>query len=96
MVEHDLAKVGVAGSSPVFRSKILSVARGFFLSSRTALVVIPGTDRIVPPGSARALAAALPKAEAMTPAAGHIGMMVGGRAEREVWQPIAAWLRKAA
>jgi polyhydroxyalkanoate synthase len=60
-----------------------------------ALVVIPDTDRIVPPGSARALAAALPKAEAMTPAAGHIGMMVGGRAEREVWQPIASWLRKA-
>ena len=23
LVEHDLAKVGVAGSSPVFRSKIL-------------------------------------------------------------------------
>ena len=58
-----------------------------------ALVVIPDTDRIVPPGSARALAAALPNAQAMTPAAGHIGMMVGGRAERGVWQPIAAWLR---
>jgi polyhydroxyalkanoate synthase subunit PhaC len=60
-----------------------------------ALVLIPGTDRIVPPGSARALAAALPMAETMTPAAGHIGMMVGGRAERDVWQPIAAWLRTA-
>ncbi|MEX1108855.1 MAG: hypothetical protein WEC00_08100, partial [Dongiaceae bacterium] len=58
-----------------------------------ALVVIPDTDRIVPPGSARALAATLPRATPMTPAAGHIGMMVGGRAEREVWQPIAAWLR---
>ena len=31
LVEHDLAKVGVAGSSPVFRSKILSnVERHFF------------------------------------------------------------------
>ncbi|MEX2200441.1 MAG: alpha/beta fold hydrolase [Dongiaceae bacterium] len=58
-----------------------------------ALVVIPDTDRIVPPGSARALAATLPRAQPMTPAAGHIGMMVGGRAEREVWQPIATWLR---
>ena len=60
-----------------------------------ALVVIPDTDRIVPPGSARALAAVMPKAAAMTPAAGHIGMMVGSRAEREVWRPIVSWLRAA-
>jgi hypothetical protein len=31
LVEHDLAKVGVAGSSPVFRSN-LPLKRGFFLS----------------------------------------------------------------
>ncbi len=37
MVEHDLAKVGVAGSSPVFRSRSpLLIKRGFFL---VALVV---------------------------------------------------------
>ena len=30
LVEHDLAKVGVAGSSPVFRSRILPVIRGDF------------------------------------------------------------------
>ena len=36
MVEHDLAKVGVAGSSPVFRSKSpLLTKRGFFLSSNS-------------------------------------------------------------
>jgi hypothetical protein len=29
LVEHDLAKVGVAGSSPVFRSKTLSAERVF-------------------------------------------------------------------
>ena len=29
LVEHDLAKVGVAGSSPVSRSKILSVREVF-------------------------------------------------------------------
>ncbi len=40
MVEHDLAKVGVAGSSPVFRSKIPNFGSGFFLSlSIDALVV---------------------------------------------------------
>jgi hypothetical protein len=30
LVEHDLAKVGVAGSSPVFRSEISSLAEDFF------------------------------------------------------------------
>jgi polyhydroxyalkanoate synthase len=60
-----------------------------------SLVVIPGEDRIVPPGSARVLATLLPHVTAMTPAAGHIGMMVGGRARREVWQPIADWMGRA-
>jgi hypothetical protein len=35
LVEHDLAKVGVAGSSPVFRSEILSLKRGDFLFVET-------------------------------------------------------------
>src|SRR5688572_2919702 len=30
LVEHDLAKVGVAGSSPVFRSEIVPTQSGFF------------------------------------------------------------------
>jgi hypothetical protein len=33
LVEHDLAKVGVAGSSPVFRSDPLSHGRGFFFDT---------------------------------------------------------------
>ena len=56
------------------------------------LVVIPHQDRIVPPGSALALASALPKAQVLRPPTGHIGMMAGGRAEGEVWQPVASWL----
>ena len=40
MVEHDLAKVGVAGSSPVFRSKNPVLRTGiFFKSDEDALVV---------------------------------------------------------
>ena len=35
MVEHDLAKVGVAGSSPVFRSKILKILGEFFVGGTT-------------------------------------------------------------
>ncbi len=57
-----------------------------------ALVVVPAHDRIVPPASAEALVERLPKAEAMTPALGHIGMIVGSRAEAAVWRPLARWL----
>jgi polyhydroxyalkanoate synthase len=58
-----------------------------------ALCVIPAQDRIVPPNSAAALAAALPRVESLRPAAGHIGMVVGSRAERSVWQPLMTWIK---
>jgi polyhydroxyalkanoate synthase len=57
------------------------------------LCVIPAHDRIVPPESAKALAAAIPGAQSMTPAAGHIGMVVGTRARKEVWEPLLTWLK---
>jgi polyhydroxyalkanoate synthase len=59
-----------------------------------ALVVVPSRDRIVPPRSAEALAAALPNATVMRPPLGHIGMTTGGAAPQAVWQPIAAWLHE--
>ena len=59
-----------------------------------SLVVIPDQDRIVPPASAEALAAALPRAEALRPAAGHIGMIVGGAAIERLYQPLIAWLSR--
>ena len=58
-----------------------------------ALCVVPGADRIVPPASAEALAAAIPAARVLRPAAGHIGMVVSAGAARRVWQPTARWLR---
>ena len=61
-----------------------------------ALAMVPSTDRIVPPKSALALAQRLPRGETMTPAAGHIGMMVGGSARAKVWDPLDAWLRRIA
>lgn len=61
-----------------------------------ALVVIPAQDRIVPPESAESLAAALPHGERMTPPLGHIGMVVGSRAETMLWEPLAAWIERAA
>ena len=64
--------------------------------SLAALVVVPGRDRIVPPESAEALARALPRAERMDPPLGHIGMIVGSRAEPLLWRPLADWIGAAA
>jgi polyhydroxyalkanoate synthase len=57
-----------------------------------ARVVLPRRDRIVPPHSAMPLAAAIPQAEVLRPALGHIGMMASAEAPATVWQPIADWL----
>jgi polyhydroxyalkanoate synthase subunit PhaC len=61
-----------------------------------SLAMVPSADRIVPPKSALSLAQRLPRCETMTPAAGHIGMMVGGSARAKVWDPLDAWLRRIA
>ncbi len=58
------------------------------------LVVIPANDRIVPPETALALYDKLDPdiRTAQRPAAGHIGMMVGSRAQSSTWQPLIDWL----
>lgn len=56
------------------------------------LGIIPAQDRIVPPASAQALIDAIPGAESLSPNAGHIGMVVGGRAETQLWKPLTEWL----
>jgi polyhydroxyalkanoate synthase subunit PhaC len=57
-----------------------------------AFVAVPERDRIVPPDSARPLARLIPRAVLHEPAAGHIGMAAGGRAEAALWRPLLAWL----
>jgi poly(3-hydroxyalkanoate) synthetase len=57
-----------------------------------ALLALPQGDRIVPPKSAEALAAAIPGATVLRPAAGHVGMVVGRKAGAGLWEPLAAWL----
>jgi polyhydroxyalkanoate synthase subunit PhaC len=59
---------------------------------KPALVVVPARDRIVPPASAIALAAVLPRVSRLDPPLGHIGMIVGRHAAQAVWDPLAAWL----
>ncbi len=56
------------------------------------LVVIPGTDRIVPPASAAAILPRLQRAQRLDPALGHIGMVVGRGAETALWRPLADWI----
>ncbi len=57
-----------------------------------AFVAVPGRDRIVPPESARPLAALIPGAVLHSPAAGHVGMVAGGRAELVLWRPLSEWI----
>lgn len=57
-----------------------------------SLAVIPDQDRIVPPGSALALAKALPDCRILRAPTGHIGMMSGGRAAAAVWRPVSDWI----
>lgn len=59
-----------------------------------ALAMVPAGDRIVPPKSALGLAQRLRRGETQAPAAGHIGMMVGGGARTKVWDPLEAWIRR--
>jgi polyhydroxyalkanoate synthase len=56
-------------------------------------IAIPSRDRIVPPDSARALAAALPQAHVHMARAGHVGMVAGQSAEAVLWRPLLEWLR---
>ncbi|WP_247893711.1 alpha/beta fold hydrolase [Azospirillum endophyticum] len=56
------------------------------------LALIPERDRIVPPASALALAAAIPGARMLRPPLGHIGMVVSAGAETGVWNPLTDWL----
>ncbi len=58
-----------------------------------ALVVTAIPDRIVPEQVALPLAELLPNATLMRLAAGHVGMVVGSKAKRLLWQPLAAWLQ---
>lgn len=60
------------------------------------LCVVPAQDRIVPPASATALAEAIPGAERLAPAVGHIGMVVSARSEKTVWQPLLTWIKAQA
>ena len=57
------------------------------------LCVASRADTLVPYASATGLFADAPRARLLRPRAGHVGMIVGRTAEREVWDPVARWLK---
>lgn len=59
---------------------------------KPTLVVLPERDRLVPKEGAAALLAQMPQATRLDAPSGHIGMMVGPRAEAGLWRPLADWL----
>ena len=105
---EDWLNDGVALSAPVAREALSgwygrnSTGRGDWRVAGQAvkpealdlpcLAVIPDQDRIVPPASALALAELIPACRILRTATGHIGMMAGAKAKRDVWQPLAGWL----
>jgi poly(3-hydroxyalkanoate) synthetase len=64
--------------------------------TKPTFVAVPGRDRIVPPESALPLAKLIRGAVLHEPAAGHIGMAAGARAETALWRPLLGWLRQFA
>ena len=56
------------------------------------LIATPARDRLVPPASAKPLAALIANARLIEPPAGHIGMVAGMQAEQALWQPFLKWL----
>lgn len=58
-----------------------------------ALVVTGTSDSIAQLPAAGALVRALPGARQLCPPLGHVGMITGARAPREVWQPVVEFLK---
>lgn len=57
-----------------------------------AFIAIPRNDHVVPHACAMSLATAMPHATLTHPGSGHVGMIVGSHARRELWQPFADWV----
>lgn len=55
-------------------------------------IFIPKKDRIVPPESAAVLAHLIPKADRFDLGAGHVGMITGRQAVKNLYEPLSNWL----
>lgn len=57
-----------------------------------AFVVIPENDHVVPRDCALPLANSLWQRKVITPHAGHVSMIVGADAKKQLWEPLRKWL----
>lgn len=60
--------------------------------SLPTFIACPTHDTVVPADSSEPLLAALPSATLCRPLSGHIGMVAGPNARRELWHPFSAWV----
>ncbi|MGB0852203.1 MAG: alpha/beta fold hydrolase [Pikeienuella sp.] len=56
------------------------------------LIIAATGDRIAPPAATMPLARLIPNATVITPATGHVGMIVGREAREAVWAPLSRFL----
>lgn len=61
--------------------------------TQPCFIAIPNQDTIVPTGCATPLATQIPHATLCTPNSGHIGMIAGRKAKRELWEPYVAFIK---
>jgi polyhydroxyalkanoate synthase len=61
--------------------------------AKPVLVAASRTDTLTPFASARSAFATAAAARLLRPSGGHIGMIVGRRAEKTLWDPLGVWLR---
>jgi polyhydroxyalkanoate synthase len=57
-----------------------------------ALAFIAQQDRIVPPSSSQPLIDLMPHCKGLFIDVGHVGMIVGKKAPKEVWEPLTQWI----
>lgn len=57
-------------------------------------IALPTHDHVVPRACGMSLREQLPEATYTEPGAGHVGMIVGKRARRELWQPFHEWVEE--
>ena len=60
--------------------------------AKPSFVVVPGRDKIVPPKSASPLEKKIKHSTMIEPDCGHISMMIGSKAEAQVWRPLKDWI----
>lgn len=62
------------------------------VASMPTFIAIPKNDSIVPPSCSAPLVDFSTHAHVVRPSAGHVGMVVGRKAQQELWRPYSDWL----